>query len=254
MLSNVSSSVVRAAIAVAAGTLLSMSVAQAAAVSGQGTWETTLQGRDLDGNALNGPEAYYDTALNITWLTDANQAKTSGHDADGMMSWSAASAWAANLNIGGVSGWRLPTLVDSGTPGCTAIANSGSDCGYNANTSTSEIAHMFYVTLGNKGQISPSGATQSGFGLTNAGAFANLQTGPYWTGTEVPSTGYAWFFGTGKGIQNVGQQGNAYFAWAVHAGDVAAATGVTSPVPEPESLALALAGIGVTMMMRRRSK
>jgi len=254
MLSVVSSVLVRSAIAVAAGALLSTSVAQAASVSGQGTWETTLQGRDLDGNALNGFEAFYDTALNITWLADANLAKTSGYDADGMMSWGAASAWAANLNVGGVTGWRLPTLVDSGAAGCAQVANGGSDCGYNVSPSTSEWAHMFYVTLGNKGQNSPSGATQSGSGLTNSGAFSNLQSGPYWTGVEVPSSGYAWFFGTGKGIQNVGPQGNAYFAWAVHAGDVASLGNVTSPVPEPESLALVLAGIGATLLMRRRGQ
>jgi hypothetical protein len=47
----------------------------AASISGQGTWESTLQGRDLDGN-LTTFEAYYDTALNITWLADANYAGT----------------------------------------------------------------------------------------------------------------------------------------------------------------------------------
>lgn len=254
MFSVVSSAVARAVIAVAVGVVLSVPAAQAAAVSGQGTWETTLQGRDLDGNALNGFEAYYDTALNITWLADANLAKTSGHDVDGLMAWNAATAWAVGLDIGGVTGWRLPTMVDSGAPGCAQIANSGSDCGYNASTSTSELAHMFYVTLGNKGQNSPSGAAQSGSGLTNSGAFANLQSGPYWTGVEVPSSGYAWFFGTGKGIQNVGPQGNAYFAWAVHAGDVATLGDVTSPVPEPETLALVLAGIGATHLVRRRGR
>lgn len=78
--------------------------AQAAAVSGQGTWETTLQGRDLDGSAANGFEAYYDTVLNITWLADASYAKTSGYDADGLLSWDAAKTWAAQLNINGVTG------------------------------------------------------------------------------------------------------------------------------------------------------
>lgn len=254
MSSMISSSVVRSAIAVAACAVLSMPAAQAAAVSGQGTWETTLQGRDLDGNALNGFEAYYDTALDITWLADANHAKTSGHDTDGLMSWSAATAWAANLTVGGVSGWRLPTLVDLGNPGCAQVANSGSDCGYNAKTSSSEMAHMFYVTLGNKGALSSTGAVQSGSGVTNSGAFANLQNGPYWTGTDVTSSGYSWFFGMAKGIQNVGPQGNGYFAWAVHAGDVASPTNVVTPVPEPESLALVLAGMGTVMLMRRRSK
>jgi hypothetical protein len=33
-----------------------------------GTWQSTLDARDLDGNLANGPEAYYDSALNITWM------------------------------------------------------------------------------------------------------------------------------------------------------------------------------------------
>ena len=56
--------------------LLSVSIspsADAVSISGQGTWETTLQGRDLDGNAATF-EAYYDAELNITWLADANLA------------------------------------------------------------------------------------------------------------------------------------------------------------------------------------
>src|SRR3989344_1507399 len=79
-------------------------IAHAAAVSGQGTWETTLQGRDLDGN-LSTFEAYYDTALNITWLADANYAGTT-------MDWTTANAWVAALNPYGscITGWRLPTV------------------------------------------------------------------------------------------------------------------------------------------------
>lgn len=38
----------------------------APAAHAAGTWETRLQGRDLDGNAATF-EACYDTALNITW-------------------------------------------------------------------------------------------------------------------------------------------------------------------------------------------
>lgn len=43
------------------------------AAQAAGTWQTTLQGRDLDGNATTF-EAYYDTVLDITWLADANYA------------------------------------------------------------------------------------------------------------------------------------------------------------------------------------
>ena len=62
--------------AVCACALSSISIpTHAVGVSGQGTWETTLQGRDLDGNAATF-EAYYDTVLDITWLADANAAGT----------------------------------------------------------------------------------------------------------------------------------------------------------------------------------
>jgi hypothetical protein len=60
-------------------------------VSGQGTWETTLQARDLDGNTST-IEAYYDTDLDITWLANANYAGTT-------MNWTTANAWAAGLSI-----------------------------------------------------------------------------------------------------------------------------------------------------------
>jgi hypothetical protein len=53
----------------------------------------------------------YDTDLNITWLRDANYAKTSGYDADGLMNWTAATTWAANLSYGGYDDWQLPTTL-----------------------------------------------------------------------------------------------------------------------------------------------
>lgn len=100
--------------ALCAGMLLAVSgAAQAVAVSGQGTWESTLQGRDLDGN-LSTFEAYYDTSLNITWLADTNYAGMS-------MDWSTANTWAAALNPygSGITGWRLPTTIDVGNDGAT---------------------------------------------------------------------------------------------------------------------------------------
>ena len=52
----------------------------------------------------------YDDDLDITWLQDANYAQTSGHDADGRMSWDNAVAWADGLSYEGYNDWRLPTL------------------------------------------------------------------------------------------------------------------------------------------------
>lgn len=81
----------------------------------------------------------YDDVLNITWLQDANYAKTSGYDASGKMNWQDAVAWAANLtyydSVRGVTydDWRLPTMVNTGSVTCD-FAYSGTDCGYNVQT------------------------------------------------------------------------------------------------------------------------
>lgn len=220
-------------------------LANAAAVSGQGTWESTLQGRDLDGDLSNGYEAYYDTALNITWLADASYAKTSGYDAEGYLNWSAAKTWAANLNVNGVTGWRLPTLVDTGAAGCD-WAYSGTDCGYNVSTSRSEMAHLFYVTLDNMGYKDTVGnGPQGAWGLTNTGPFKNVQPYDYWSGMEyAPDTEYAWGFFIGFGLQGYYYKYLKLSAWAVRPGDVAA-------VPEPESIALVGAGLAALMFRRR---
>lgn len=63
----------------------------------------------------------YDTDLNITWLADANYAKTSGYDADGLMTWAAANAWAQNLTYGGYTDWRLPKTLEP-DPTCVAVS------------------------------------------------------------------------------------------------------------------------------------
>jgi len=53
----------------------------------------------------------YDQDLDITWVGDANLAKTSGFDADGLLPWQQAVNWAAGLTIGGMNNWRLPTTT-----------------------------------------------------------------------------------------------------------------------------------------------
>jgi hypothetical protein len=245
-----------------------VTVVHAASVSGQGTWETTLQGRDLDGN-LSTFEAYYDTVLDITWLANANYAQTSGFDADGWMTWTAANAWAAGLNINGYTGWRLPTVspVDGTTADDANVSYIGTeDRGYNisapgtlyAGSTASEMAHMFHNTLGDKGYCNPATSTvstcsgpQAGYGLSNSGPFSNLLPDlRYWSATEyAPSTSFAWFFSFTNGEQRGVVKADTYIAWAVHSGDVGAST-----VPVPAAVWLFGSGLlGLIGMARRKT-
>jgi hypothetical protein len=57
----------------------------------------TLSGTVQAGLINRGNGMIYDNDMNITWLADANYAKTSGHDADGLMTWQQSMDWADNL-------------------------------------------------------------------------------------------------------------------------------------------------------------
>ncbi len=179
--------------------------------------------------------AYYDTVLDITWVADANLAQTSGYDTDGEMTWDAAQTWIGTLNTAsylGANNWRLPTVTDTGAPGCN-FAYTGTDCGWNVDVSTGEMARMFYSTLGNTGNYNTSGATTGGpcligpnHCLTNTGPFSNLQPDIYWSGTEyAPATSLAWFFGFAPGSQGHIIKSTGSHAWAVRPGDIAAVPG-----------------------------
>jgi len=217
-----------------------------------GTWETTLLGRDSNFNAVAATDAsavyLYDTTLDVTWLRNAN--------VNGGMSWGTANTWASNLVTGSgantFSDWRLPTMTDTGTLGCN-YSYGGTDCGYNPSTATSEMASLFFNTLGNKSYVNTSGSPQAGYGLTNAGSFQNMQSSAYWLGTEyAPNTDDAWYFYTGIGQQGPGYKLNQFYALAVRSGDVGV---VVSSVPEPETYAMMLAGLAmVGALSRRRSR
>lgn len=238
--------------ALAASLLIAPSI-HAAAITGQGTWESTLQGRDLDGNFQNGFEAYYDTTLNITWLADTDYGRTSGYDGDGIMRWDNANTWVSNLNPygSGITGWRMPTTVDVGNNGATYTnLYQGVDYGYNI-TTHSELSHMFYVTLGNTPLYDTSGAFQTGYGFANSGPFANTQYWAYWSGTALGISPWnAWYFNFMVGQQSYASKDNDWYVWAVHAGDVGA-----SSVPVPAAAWLFGSGlIGLIGFARHKSR
>lgn len=106
----------------------------------------------------------YDSDQDITWLIDFNYAATqyaeSGGtlgDEDGMMTWAEATDWAQNLEYGGYSDWRLPAFNVAADQLNKTYSTSGSDRGYNVNTSHSEFAYLWYEILGNVPYYNPDG-------------------------------------------------------------------------------------------------
>jgi hypothetical protein len=201
-----------------------------------------LLGNAQAGLFARGGGLLYDDVLNITWLSDANYAKTSGYDADGLMSWTGANAWAAGLNYGGYSDWRLSTALNQdGSGPCFAYF-----------CSNSEMGHMFYNNMGG----SAGNSILTGTNVGNLALVTNLQSYRYWSGTAYAPlpTRYAWLINYNDGgfqdyfPLHTGYQYDEYYAWAVRDGDVAA------PVPEPETYAMMLAGLGLLGVLARRRK
>lgn len=209
----------------------------------------------------------YDDVLNITWLQDANYAKTSGYwqqdpnfaitvgyHADGLMTWAEATTWAATLSIyvavNNVTydDWRLPTVrpVNGQSFNFNQSNDGSTDYGFNITSPSSELAYMFYVNLGNVGYYTTDGALSGCYVdpnntcLDNVGPFTNLHSDrSYWSDTSyTPNPGDKLNFTMGWGRQQPVLDVNYQYAWAVRDGDVAA-------IPEPETYGMFLAGLGL---------
>jgi hypothetical protein len=230
-----------------------------------------LVARNLDSDASTA-EAYYDTALGITWMRDRNHLATAtpGMVPTGYVSYADATAAVAALNANsafnfGLTGWRLTTANGVHTiagAGCQTGFNGSTDCGSNVNTASGELAFMFHDNLGNVSSRDSSGNLRAGsygvdFGLVNDEDFLNLETGRYWSSTashrlifNIPQNGQVSFdFADGSQAITAATAGNRGFAWLVHDGDVG--TSLSNAVPEPASLALV--GLGLMAAFSRRS-
>lgn len=193
--------------------------ADAGPVAGLGTWESALQARDLDGNAANGAEAYYDAAFNLTYLRAGSTQE---------MDWATADAWARQDRYG-FSGWRLPTALDQ----------QGTPPSYGAHTG-SEMGHLYFELLGN------SYATP----LANTGDFQNMVMSYYWTSTDTQFANHMWSFGIYGGYSSAIRKEAGLLVWAVRDGDL-----LTNSVPEPGALGLTLTALaGLACCLRRRPR
>ncbi len=200
----------------------------------------------------------YDDVLDITWMRDADYARTSGYDDDGVMHWNEAMSWVAGLEYAGYDDWRLPAMRDTGPIGCQ-YRYSGSDCGYSVLTTDgatvySELASLWYDTLGNQPYYDEQGAPHTDRGLRHTGPFENLSLGAvsyvYWTNLSyAPNPAEAWRFHAYLGEQRQNDKNfNTFHAWAVRDGDV-------SPAPLPAAAwlfgSVLLMGAGAGIGRRR---
>lgn len=198
----------------------------------------------------------YDSTRNLTWLQDWNYAQTSGYDADGLMTWDEQMSWAAQLQVGGFTDWRLPSALNSdGSGPCYTFPSACAD---------SDLGHMFFTVFG----ATAGQSVLAGSNTANLAMFKNMGVDflgrtygrTYWTSTEfVNARGHdgAWYFLTNDGEQNsyykcepatvFGPDGPCtpirMSAVAVRAGDVLA-------VPEAQTIAMFLLGLGLLALRR----
>jgi hypothetical protein len=169
-------------------------------------------------------QAYFDDELEITWIADAN--------INGRGTWDYQMAWAASLEIDGITDWRLASMdVNGDGTILDCLVDGPVDCKDN------ELSYMFYYN-----HITPG----------SLGQFSNPGNPRYWSNVETElggSTNHAYYFNfLGGGAGNpISGKGVPNYAWAVHDGDVAA-----NVVPIPAAAYLFASGLGLLGWIRRR--
>ncbi|VAV85848.1 hypothetical protein MNBD_DELTA01-627 [hydrothermal vent metagenome] len=118
------------------------------------------------------------------------------------------------------------------------------------NITNSEMGHLFYTELDNKGYYATDGTNpQPGQGFLNKGLFDNLVDNLYWSDTEYSAdTTKAWLFNFNLGYQFSYAKTLTPYGLAVRDGDVPAI------VPEPSTYLLLGSGIAGLILWKRKRK
>ena len=165
-----------------------------------------LEIRGMGSSVYGNYKLIYDTVLDITWYDFSR----------GIYNWDNQMAWAEGLSVsfGGhtFDEWRLPSAGESPC--------YGEDC------TSSEMGHLYYVSLGN-----PSGG-----GTITSGPFDHIFTiKQHWFSTEYEPVDWAYRFNFIQGFQGYDPKSSTLYALAVRDGDVGA-------FPEPDFSATPLSG------------
>ena len=173
----------------------------------------------------NGSGLIYDSDQDITWLSDANFAMTSGYDIDGMMTHSEAKTWVGNLIYAGFSDWRLPSAGESPTSGYYKF--------------DSELGFLFYSIAGSSAQSS----------MENIEFFSNVANAGYWMNEKNSSNqSQAWLLHLENGLQASRWVKSNRYAWAVTDGNVALGL---NAVPVPAAAFLFSSALLALIFVRR---
>lgn len=220
--------------------------AQANQLPFEGTWRTSLIARDINQDGV--VDAYYDTALDVTWqanpyLPTRNSFGIAIDSTPGLpitMSWDKSQEWISAMNSSnylGFSDWRLPRMTNP-LASCNSTGGGGNCGGADFfSPQSSEFAHLMFVTLGVTG-------------LSDKSPFDFAPAPYYWMDDEYSGNSseawvYEFRFG---GYQLPSDKSNRNYTWAVRSGDVL-------PVPEPSSLSLgALGALGLAALYCRKNK
>lgn len=173
------------------------------------------------GGGMPGMQAAAPTSNEYSMIYEDDQGLVWIDYSSGSKEWPDLVSWAKALNEAGAltykfndgvtvtwdGDWRLPNTVDrarkNGYDGSTTAG---------FNITSSEMGHLFYVSLGNVGYYNKNGEVEQGFaGLKNKGPFQNLNAGIYFSGTVYSIyPNHPWQFNFYYGSQDFTSFTNSY--------------------------------------------